>query len=100
MRHAWLSRQRRPDLRGIAGMRAVWLEWLAPWESYRTEIEDAIDAGDKVVVLVRDYGLRAEETNEVMLTSAAVSTVREAKITCIEFCADRATALRAVGLEE
>src|SRR6476661_1916465 len=56
---------------GIAGMRAVWLEWLAPWESYRTEIEDAIDAGDKVVVLVRDYGLRAEETNEVMLTSAA-----------------------------
>jgi ketosteroid isomerase-like protein len=41
---------------GLDGLRAAWLDWLAPWVSYRTEIEDLIDAGEgRVVVLTHDY---------------------------------------------
>ena len=85
--------------RGVEGLRTVFLEWLAPWQSYRTEVEDTIDLGDRVVVLVRDFGRHTQETNEVSLRSAAVWTVHGGKIRRVEFCADRGTALKAVGLE-
>jgi hypothetical protein len=41
-------------LEGIEGLRAGWLQWLAPWESYRSEVEEAIDLGDTVLLLIRD----------------------------------------------
>src|SRR5262245_37954833 len=49
---------------GLEGLRAGWLEWLAPWESYRVEVQDVIDADDDVVVLVRDFARRAGMTVE------------------------------------
>jgi ketosteroid isomerase-like protein len=85
---------------GLDGLRAVWLDWLSPWESYRTEIEDALDLGDRVVVLVRDLARRRGDTHEVPLTSAAVWSVRDGKVTRAVFYADRPSALKAVGLEE
>ena len=85
---------------GLGGLRSLWLEWLAPWRSYRTDVEETIDLGDKVVVLVRDFARRAGGAPEVALTSAAVWTVRDGKVARVEFCADRDTALKAVGLEE
>src|SRR5689334_14658857 len=74
-------------LEGLEGLRPVFLEWLDPWESYRTEIEDAIDLGDRVLVLVRDYGRRSQDAHEVALSSGAVWTVDGGKVTRIEFCA-------------
>jgi len=32
---------------GVEGFRAFWLDWLAPWESYRTETEEITDLGDE-----------------------------------------------------
>ena len=58
-----------------------------------------IDLGDDVLVLVRDFGRRGEETGEIAITSAAVWTVRGRKIAQITFWADRATALKALRLE-
>lgn len=43
---------------GVQGLRDFWLDWLAPWESYRAEIEELRDAGDAVLVLSRDFGRR------------------------------------------
>jgi hypothetical protein len=40
---------------GLDGLRAEWLDWLAPWASYRTEIEEMIDLGDRVVAVLCDY---------------------------------------------
>jgi ketosteroid isomerase-like protein len=85
---------------GLDGLRHIWLEWLTPWESYRTEIEDIRDLGDDVLVLVRDFGRRAQQTGEIAVASAAVWTVREGKIAQIVFWADRSAALKALGLEE
>jgi len=85
---------------GLDGLRRIWLAWLAPWKSYRTEVEDTIDVGDKVVVLVRDFARREADAPEVALPSAAVWTLRDGKVARIEFCDSRDTALRAAGLEE
>jgi ketosteroid isomerase-like protein len=85
---------------GIEGLRRAWLEWLSPWEGYRTEVEDAIDLGDSVIVLVRDFARRAGDAHEVAQTSAAVWTVRDQRVTRVEFFSDRDAALKAVGLEE
>ena len=85
---------------GLDGLRSAWLEWLAPWSSYRSEVEETIDLGEKVVVLVRDFARRTGDAPEVALTSAAVWTVRDGKVARVEFCADRGTALEAAGLEE
>ena len=85
---------------GIEGLRAAWLEWLAPWETYRTEIEEAIDLGDSVVVLVRDFARQRGDASEVALTSAAVWTIRDQRIIRVEFFLTREEALKAVGLAE
>ena len=85
---------------GPEGLREVWLDWLRPWEHYRVEVDDVIDAGEQVLVLVRDYGRRKGSTTEVSLTAAAVWTVRDGRIARAEFYAARAEALAAVGLLE
>src|SRR5437763_10830136 len=40
---------------GVEGLRDSWLDWLAPWQAYRAEIEDVIEVGDHVLVLSRDF---------------------------------------------
>jgi ketosteroid isomerase-like protein len=85
---------------GIAGLRAAWEEWLQPWTTYRTEIEEVIDAGECIVVLTREYGRRVPNAPEVEMIAAAVWTVRESKIARVEFYPHRAEALKAVGRED
>jgi ketosteroid isomerase-like protein len=84
---------------GIDGLSEGWLDWLFPWETYRTELEEALDLGERVLLLVRDYGRREGNTQEVVLNGAAIWTLRDGKIARLEFHNDRATALKAVGLE-
>jgi ketosteroid isomerase-like protein len=86
--------------RGIDGLRSGWLDWLSPWVSYKAEVEDAIDVGDKVLLLVRDVGRLEADGYDVAINSAAVWTVRDGTIVRAEFHSDRAVALKAVGLEE
>jgi ketosteroid isomerase-like protein len=85
---------------GQDGLRAGWLDWLAPWASYRTEIEEVIDVGERVLVLIRDFGRREGSEQEVEVIGAAVWTVGDGKVARAEFYADRAEALKAVGLPE
>jgi len=86
---------------GIDALRALWLDWLEPWESYRTEVEDLLDAGDGVVVvLVRDYGRRTGMDAEIRVDGAAIWTVRRGKIVRAAFYGDRKQALDAVGLSK
>lgn len=85
--------------RGRIGFRQAWLEWLEPWESYRSEVERVIGFGDDVLVLVRDYGRKPGMTAEVRLMGAAVWTVRNGLITRAFFYTDRKDALDAVGAD-
>ena len=58
--------------RGFDGLRELWLDWLSPWVAYRTELEEARDLGDRVLLLVHDFGRREGSTREVVLNSATV----------------------------
>ncbi len=91
-----------PDAaQGLSGLRAGWLDWLAPWSSYRTEIEELIDLGDRVVTVLCDYGRREPAAPEVALKSATVWTVSDGLIVRAEFFAGgRAEALAAIGQVE
>ena len=66
--------------RGFHGLRELWLDWLSPWEAYRTELEEARDLGDRVLLLVHDFGRREGSTQEVVLNGAALWTLRDGKI--------------------
>lgn len=83
---------------GMEGFRRNWLDWLEPWATYRTVIEELIDAGDRVLLLLRDFGRREDMDIEVELIGASICTFREGKIARWEDYADREEALRAVGL--
>ena len=86
---------------GLHGLRAGWLDWLAPWASYRTETEEVLDLGDRVVSVLCDYARREPDAPEVALKSAAVWTVRDGRIVRAEFyTGGREEALKAVGLEQ
>jgi ketosteroid isomerase-like protein len=85
---------------GLRGLRTAWTDWTAPWAMYRSEVEQILDAGHRVVVLVRDFGRRQQSSREVAFRAAAVWTLRDAKIVRVEFYPDRHQALKAVGLEE
>jgi ketosteroid isomerase-like protein len=84
---------------GLEGFRAVWLDWLKPWVAYRSEIEEAIDCGDRVLLLVRDFGRKEGTDVEVRSSYAAIWTVHEGKIARVEFYTDRTQARKAVGLQ-
>jgi ketosteroid isomerase-like protein len=91
-----------PDVaKGMHGLRAGWLDWLAPWASYRAEVEEMIDLEERVVSVICDYGRREPDSPEVALKSAAVWTVHDGRIVRVEFyTGGRAEALKAAGLSE
>src|SRR5450759_2025873 len=86
---------------GLDGLRAAWLDWLLPWESYHAGVEDVIDAGDgRVRVLTNDHARPKGVRAEVSFAGAPVWIGRDGKVARIEFYWNRTDGLAAVGLEE
>jgi ketosteroid isomerase-like protein len=81
---------------GIDGFRQLWLDWLEPWASYHVHVEELIDAGDRVVALIRDRGKRDDVDVEVELTAGSIWTIRDGRLVKVEFCS-REEALAAAG---
>ena len=86
--------------KGLDGLRTAWVDWLAPWESYRAELEQGLDCGDRVVTFYEVFASPAGSTREVKLSGADVWTVRDGKIARWEAYPSRREALKAVGLSE
>jgi ketosteroid isomerase-like protein len=83
---------------GIDGFREMWVDWLEPWASYHVQVEEIIDAGDRIAVLVRDRARRHDSDAEVELISGSVWTFRDGKIARVEFYANREELLEATGI--
>jgi ketosteroid isomerase-like protein len=86
--------------RGPAGFAQGWREWLEAWTSYRLDVEEFFDAGDKVVALVRVAARTARDDVLMHHTPGAVWTIRDGKVAAIHFYFDRSEALEAAGLSE
>jgi len=85
---------------GAEGLRAALVDWYEPWAEYRIEVEEAIDLGDRVLVLSNAYGRMKGSEAEVRSVGAAVFTIRDGMIAAYEDYQDRAEALRAVTPED
>jgi ketosteroid isomerase-like protein len=83
---------------GMDGVRQLWLDWLEPWASYHSRLEEIIDAGDRVVVLIRDRARRQGTDAEVELLAGSVWEFRDGRVARVEFFGSQAEARAAIGL--
>jgi uncharacterized protein len=109
------TRQLGPDieLHGTAGGLTEGSVWRGPkqirdffeqdaeaWDERRLEAEEFIDAGDRVVVLVREFRRGRGSGVELEADTAVVFEVRDGRVVRIQGYMDRAEALEAAGLSE
>jgi ketosteroid isomerase-like protein len=88
------------DGRGLDDFRVAWRDWMEAYESYEIEPGEAIDAGDSVVMLVRQVAKTKTGGVEVENLGAAVVWVRDGRLRRVEFHLDRDAAMKAAGLSE
>ena len=86
--------------RGPDGLRALSLDWLSAWTSYRSTVEEAIDCGDRVLTLQRSYARLGSDTQEIEFAPGNVWTLRDGRIARVAYYANQADALEAAGLAE
>lgn len=90
-----------PDVetyRGHEGARAAMAEWLEPWDEFRMEPLEVIDAGDAVVVRYRQTGRGTGSGAETEMEITQVYTVRDGRISRLLEFASHDAALAAAGL--
>ncbi len=84
---------------GMDGFRTLWLDWLAPWATHRVEIKEAIDLGDRVLVLAEVTATFPGSIAGVKSTTGGLWTVCDGQVTRVEFYPDQTEALKAAGRE-
>jgi ketosteroid isomerase-like protein len=89
-----------PDYLPRTQARDAWRDWTSAFESFEIVLEDVIDAGDKVVSLVRQTARTKTGGVEIEADAAAVWTVADGKLQRVEFHLDREAAMRAAGLQD
>jgi ketosteroid isomerase-like protein len=85
---------------GVDGANAFLAEWLEGFEGWSVEIEEAFDAGDQAVMVVRHEGKARHGGPDVEMRFAQVWTFRDGLAVRAEMYADRNEALEAAGLRE
>jgi len=85
-------------LRGPAEIRQTFeTEDEEVWDEHRFEPQEFIDAGDRVVVLQREYQ-RSKSGAELVINTAGIVDVRDGRIVRMQGYMNQAEALAAVGL--
>jgi ketosteroid isomerase-like protein len=86
---------------GHDGVKRFFREWLAPFESYYAHAEEFIDAGEGVVVRLRQGGRGTQSRVEVEMPPYwQVYRLRDGLAVRIEVYSDKKEAVKAVGLAE
>jgi ketosteroid isomerase-like protein len=75
-------------------------QWLDTWDEHRFDLEEVIEEGDSVVVLVHITARGKTSRAEVDVRFYAQFKVRDGKVAYIFDHEDRATALEGAGLRE
>jgi ketosteroid isomerase-like protein len=86
--------------RGHDGLVKLAAEWFGAFDEFRLDVEDLIDAGDNVVVVVRLRGRVRSSRGEVDLPEPQVCKVHNGKIVEVRAYLTKDEALKAAGLEE
>jgi uncharacterized protein len=86
--------------RGYEGARRFLRSYNEAWEQLNYEIEELIDAGDRVVSIVNNRARGRTSGVEVELRMPGVWTIRGGKVARVVFFTTRAEALEAAGLSQ
>jgi len=87
------------EYHGVEGARQFLAEWTAPFEQWRIEQEQVIDAGEHVVVILHQRGRHRTTGMPVDMRLAQVFTVRDGLQVRMEMYADPEEALAAAGVK-
>jgi ketosteroid isomerase-like protein len=93
----WPERQTYP---GIEGGREFMADWSEAWEDWEVDVEDYIDAGDRVVTIVRQRGRSKATGVAVDMHFGQVWTLRDRREVRMQMYASPEEALEAAGLSE
>jgi ketosteroid isomerase-like protein len=86
---------------GPDGLRQLWETWSSAFEGFRVEVEETIDAGDKVIVMAAVSGTHKDSGLEMRTPSFAwVWSFEGGTAVRMEAMPNRATAVEALGLSE
>jgi uncharacterized protein len=85
---------------GREGVREGLSDWLRTWRSYRVEPQEFIEAGDQVLVRIRQLGQGQSRGVEVESDLFQAWTLRAGKPVRMEMYFERSAAMEAVGLAE
>jgi ketosteroid isomerase-like protein len=85
---------------GHEGVREAFRVWLGTWEEYRQEVSEFIDAGNEVVVCVREYGRGKGSGVSLARPTFGIWKLTDGRVVRIRFRSTKAKALEAVGLSE
>ena len=87
--------------RGVEGVRRFWDQWLELFEDFQIEIEEVIEAGEKVVVMAVVHGRGRGSGADVKTPSFPhLWTFRDGKAVRMRMFQTKAEALEAAGLPE
>jgi ketosteroid isomerase-like protein len=87
--------------RGPQGLRELWQTWRGTFPDFRVQVDEMIDAGDKVIVMAAVSGTATDSGLEVKTPSFAwVWSFDGDTPIRMEAMPNRATAVEAVGLSE
>lgn len=93
----WRAAQDSKSHRGHAGVERSVSSWHEVWDDYEFEIEELVDAGDDVLVVISSRARGKGSGVEVKNRLYRVCTVREGKIARMIEYSRRGDAVRALG---
>jgi ketosteroid isomerase-like protein len=87
------------EFRGVDGLRQGWSVWMEPWEEFRVEVKEVIDAGNgQVLTLGSAVGLMRGTGAELPQEVAVLCRVEDGLIIQVGYYLDQAQARRDAGL--
>ena len=86
--------------RGLEGLLRWQADWESSWENWRWEPQEYIDAGERVVAVLRVHATGRESGAAVERVDGAVWTLRDGMCIRIDYYGSKGAALKAAGLRE
>jgi len=86
--------------RGVEGVNASMTRWESTWDDYDVIPEEFVDAGERVLAILRVRGRGRESGLAIDARFHQVFTLHDGKIARMDEFTDRSEALEAAGLSE
>jgi ketosteroid isomerase-like protein len=83
---------------GHEGVRKAWRDRLSAWSEVDYEVEELVEAGDRVVAVIRDRQIGRSSGVPIEAAHAAVWTLADGKVTRLQVFDERRQAFEAAGL--